>query len=732
VSIDGEEGNIRFVSVPTSSHPPHTVCNPLDSHSVQDDNTPGQAAWLGASDAMDAINDVQHGVGDPMGPPGAFELEGRAVDSVSVNLKPWQTPADPVIQGERKTMFAKVTINDSVKESDLRGYHVELAGSYYGPWRRLTTAPMAWWEDTYFIRGLGHRRADDSDSRTAPEDWVIYTGHPECAYVRVIAVDEEGNESAPTYAGSYSQSGIPDSLIGMDPANPWLRKTCLVSGPTPEAPEIVASTDRYAVADPFDDGAIRLDWEQIPAAVGQESLYTYYVYRMPTHYDFSRYFYLTQVVPAHSCVNGLCSYIEEGEVYWSLNEDPNADCPYGYTNSSDTTRCRGVNKTNVFYVTVKGPEGGESPRSNLVFWSSQEGWMFAGLTPRADQEAWTALADGQDLGPEPELGTCATMPAMTVAGTLGVCEEPERMQTLTARAEQPALAPFKTLGQAAPGPPFKLIDLHVDHLGSTRVTTNDAAQVVSVHDYLPFGEEIAPIASDNTKMFTGHERDRESGLDYMLARYHSGQLARFLSTDPAAISRRNLRFPERWNRYSYTLNNPLKYVDLDGRDVTVAANARADVAYAYQHSATFRTQFDAAKNNPDVNVTITKKRKVKEGRAKVDLAVTVKATEHSSSGEVTVLRAAVDATVAIPEQRGGDPVLGVEAAALVGHELAHVNNCANGTDTAAEAADHSGPAEERAAAVEQDVKDDLETEDDDISQEETAKALEGTEPKKGK
>jgi hypothetical protein len=47
-------------------------------------------------------------------------------------------------------------------------------------------------------------------------------------------------------------------------------------------------------------------------------------------------------------------------------------------------------------------------------------------------------------------------------------------------------APFRTLGQADPGPPFKLIDLHVDHRGSTRVTTKDNAQVLGVHDYLPF------------------------------------------------------------------------------------------------------------------------------------------------------------------------------------------------------------------------------------------------------
>lgn len=71
---------------------------------------------------------------------------------------------------------------------------------------------------------------------------------------------------------------------------------------------------------------------------------------------------------------------------------------------------------------------------------------------------------------------------------------------------------------------------------------------------------------------TGHERDVESasfgnpdGLDYMLARYYSSSLARFMAVDPAADSS-SLGDPQSWNRYAYAANNPLKFVDPDGRD----------------------------------------------------------------------------------------------------------------------------------------------------------------------
>jgi RHS repeat-associated protein len=68
--------------------------------------------------------------------------------------------------------------------------------------------------------------------------------------------------------------------------------------------------------------------------------------------------------------------------------------------------------------------------------------------------------------------------------------------------------------------------------------------------------------------FTGKERDAESGLDYFGARYMSSSMGRFMSSDPIKITEDRLANPNTLNLYSYAANNPLKYVDPDGEDIT--------------------------------------------------------------------------------------------------------------------------------------------------------------------
>lgn len=59
---------------------------------------------------------------------------------------------------------------------------------------------------------------------------------------------------------------------------------------------------------------------------------------------------------------------------------------------------------------------------------------------------------------------------------------------------------------------------------------------------------------------TGKERDAETGLDYFGARYLSAAQGRWTSPDPLLSSGRPWD-PQSWNRYSYVLNNPLRYTD---------------------------------------------------------------------------------------------------------------------------------------------------------------------------
>ena len=65
---------------------------------------------------------------------------------------------------------------------------------------------------------------------------------------------------------------------------------------------------------------------------------------------------------------------------------------------------------------------------------------------------------------------------------------------------------------------------------------------------------------------TSKERDAETGLDYFGARYMSSAQGRFTTPDPLMASARASN-PQTWNRYSYALNNPLRFVDPDGLDV---------------------------------------------------------------------------------------------------------------------------------------------------------------------
>jgi RHS repeat-associated protein len=63
---------------------------------------------------------------------------------------------------------------------------------------------------------------------------------------------------------------------------------------------------------------------------------------------------------------------------------------------------------------------------------------------------------------------------------------------------------------------------------------------------------------------TGKERDAETGLDYFGARYFSGAQGRFTSPD-APFADQFVEDPQSWNLYAYTRNNPLRYIDDDGR-----------------------------------------------------------------------------------------------------------------------------------------------------------------------
>ena len=124
---------------------------------------------------------------------------------------------------------------------------------------------------------------------------------------------------------------------------------------------------------------------------------------------------------------------------------------------------------------------------------------------------------------------------------------------------------------AAPAQDVQYFQL--DAVGSVRAVTDANGNVIERHDYLPFGEECTtgPCASNpgagggQPRKFTAKERDSETGLDYFGARYYGSKIGRFTTGDPAMTIQANLVDPQRWNRYAYARNNPLRYTDPDGK-----------------------------------------------------------------------------------------------------------------------------------------------------------------------
>lgn len=108
---------------------------------------------------------------------------------------------------------------------------------------------------------------------------------------------------------------------------------------------------------------------------------------------------------------------------------------------------------------------------------------------------------------------------------------------------------------------------HTDHLGSTRLITNDqftdpSLIVENEYDYAPFGKFTRQLeAVANEEGFTGHKTDADIGLIYMGARYYDATLGRFISADTIVQDPLD---PQTLNRYTYTRNNPLSYVDPNG------------------------------------------------------------------------------------------------------------------------------------------------------------------------
>lgn len=146
-----------------------------------------------------------------------------------------------------------------------------------------------------------------------------------------------------------------------------------------------------------------------------------------------------------------------------------------------------------------------------------------------------------------------------------------------------------TIEEDTPAP--KIYYNHLDHLNSTNIVTGEDGYVNQLLAYYPFGDTRIDNQYDvinQSNRFTGHDYDSETELSYMGARYYNGEVGRFTAQDPVFLSVGNvsqlkvkadisfdtyLKSPQTHNSYSYTANNPIKYVDKNGEFLHIAVGA---------------------------------------------------------------------------------------------------------------------------------------------------------------
>jgi RHS repeat-associated protein len=128
---------------------------------------------------------------------------------------------------------------------------------------------------------------------------------------------------------------------------------------------------------------------------------------------------------------------------------------------------------------------------------------------------------------------------------------------------------------------------HSDHLGSSSLITDQSGDVVQHLEYVPFGEtfidERKSQSSWNTPyLFSGKERDEETGLLYFGARYQDSKYGIWYSVDPLTEEDPEI------SSYVYCHNNPVNMIDPDGLTDFKTANGDKVKSVNDGSSAIFR------------------------------------------------------------------------------------------------------------------------------------------------
>ena len=133
-------------------------------------------------------------------------------------------------------------------------------------------------------------------------------------------------------------------------------------------------------------------------------------------------------------------------------------------------------------------------------------------------------------------------------------------------AHRVALVETKTVDTTIPAftPSTRLRYQLDNHLGSSCLELDATAAVITYEEYFPYGATSFHAADSATDVpakryrYTGKERDDETGLDYVTARYYAPWLGRWTTPDHSGLV-------DGTNLYAYVRNRPTCFIDTDGR-----------------------------------------------------------------------------------------------------------------------------------------------------------------------
>jgi len=104
-----------------------------------------------------------------------------------------------------------------------------------------------------------------------------------------------------------------------------------------------------------------------------------------------------------------------------------------------------------------------------------------------------------------------------------------------------------------------------DGLGNVRYVTNSTASTLQAYTYDPYGNEVSTGPTSNFT-FEEQQKDRETSLDYLRARYYDPSVGRFISRDPLSG---NQALPQSQHPYAYAHNNPVNLSDPSGELIPI-------------------------------------------------------------------------------------------------------------------------------------------------------------------